>query len=79
MRPTTVQLPDDLTDRAERSAAALGISLDDLIRDSLEAHLRGSERPRSADPLFADVPVYDGPHPSDLAERHDHYLYGSGE
>jgi hypothetical protein len=79
MKSTTILLPDDLSDRAERSAATLGVSLDDLIRESLEARLRALESPRGEDPLFADVPVYQGSHPADVAQRHDHYLYEGGE
>jgi hypothetical protein len=32
--------------------------------------------PRSSDPLFTDDAVSDTPGPTDVAERHDHYLYG---
>jgi len=40
-----------------------------------EERERLSKLPRSEDPLFKDVVVYDGPVPSDLSERHDYYLY----
>jgi hypothetical protein len=30
---------------------------------------------KGRDPLWADVPVYDGPVPADLSVNHDKYLY----
>jgi hypothetical protein len=57
--------------------------LDALMREAQEfakkidaERERLSKLPRSEDPLFKDVEVYDGPVPSDLSERHDDYLYG---
>ena len=48
----------------------------EFVRQINEERERLSKLPRSEDPLFKDVPYYDGPAPSDLSERHDHYLYG---
>ena len=75
MKRTTIMLPEELKHQAERSAASLGISLGELIRDSLEARLKNLKRPRSEDPLFSFVPIFQDPVPPDLSERHDEYLY----
>ena len=72
-------LPEELKNQAERSAASLGISLGELIRDSLETRLKNLKRPRSGDPLFSNIPIFQAPVPTDLSERHDDYLYGDDD
>jgi hypothetical protein len=75
MTRTTIMLPEDLKLRAQEIAGRLGISLAELIRDTLERRL--DARPDwQDDPLFADVPVYEGAVPQDLSQEHDRYLYG---
>ena len=76
---TTIMLPVDLKNRAQRRAARDQISLGELIRQALEAHLQPVQSTSEPDPLFADVPLYDGPVPPDGAENHDRYLYGDDE
>jgi hypothetical protein len=76
MTQVTIALPEDLMERAEKTAAESGASLDEIVRDSLERYLRTLERPWSEDPFFADRRVYEGSAPADLSERHDDYLYG---
>ena len=76
MKRTTVMLPEELKSRAELSAERMGISLGELIREALAERLVDIDRPRSEDPLFKNVSIYTGPVPSDIAERHDEYLYG---
>lgn len=77
MQRTTIMLPRDLKLRAVESAKAKGVSLGEIIRESLErALLREAEDPSSRDPLFDRSLVFDGDVPKDLAERHDDYLYG---
>lgn len=77
MERTTVMLPPDLKMRAERRARDMGISLAELIRESLETMLSGSDKDRPmVDPLFADDAVYAGKTPEDLSVNHDRYLYG---
>jgi hypothetical protein len=49
--------------------------LQEGVREIQEARERNTNLPRHLDPLFADPPVYDGPSPPDLSERHDDYLY----
>ena len=81
MTRTTVMLPDQLKGRARQLARERGISLGQLIRESLEAALKDDGMSSSRrDPLFSDTGVYRGDEaPSDLSLRHDEYLYGTGE
>lgn len=72
MSEITVLLPDDLKNQVELAARENGISLDQFVRHCLSMNL--SERAK--DPMFANLSVYTGEAPSDLAERHDDYLYG---
>ena len=75
MHRTTIMLPAELKARAVKRAKAMGISLGDLIRDSLAAALRNGKKQREVDPLFRDITVYDGPAPKDGIKNLDHYLY----
>jgi hypothetical protein len=68
-------LPQDLKLQAERHARELGVSLGGLIRESLEAMMRGSDGDRST-PFFSDNAVYVGEAPRGLSVNHDGYLYG---
>jgi hypothetical protein len=72
MKRTTIMLPEALRRRAAFRAKQRGISLGELIRDSLDASLPAVSYDQ--DPLFEDV-VFDGPAPKDLSARHDEYLY----
>ena len=74
MKRTTIMLPEDLRRRAMTRARQRGVSLGELIRDSLDAALPGVSYEAGSDPLFEDV-VFDGPAPRDLSTRHDKYLY----
>ncbi len=77
MNRTTIMLPPDLKARAERRARDRGISLGELIRQSLATALTAAGTPRLAsDPLFADDATWDGDTPPDLSAEHDRYLYG---
>jgi len=75
MHRTTIMLPLDLKQRASQVASRLGVSLGELIRQSLEAALRGDAGSIHEDPFFRDRAVYDGPVPPNAAADHDHYLY----
>lgn len=77
MTSTKIHLPDQLMQRAERSAEKMGISFDELIRESLVLRLQRMEPDWENDPFFADREVYEGSTPSDLVENLDDYLYGS--
>lgn len=72
MKRTTIMLPEALRRRAAFRARQRGISLGELIRDSLDAALPGVAY--AQDPLFEDA-IFDGPAPRDLSANHDKYLY----
>ena len=78
MKRTTVMLPDGLRRRALSRAKQKGVSLGELIRDSLDAALPAVSYDGESDPLFENV-VYDGPAPADLSTRHDKHLYDDEE
>ena len=67
-------LPEDLRRRALLLAKQKGVSLGELVRDSLSAALPAVTYESLADPLFEDV-VFDGPGPADVSAKHDRYLY----
>ncbi len=68
----SISVPADLHVRLTLHAKARGISVNELVRESLE---RAVASTRSDDPLFSDSAVYsDGP--TDAATNHDGYLYG---
>ncbi len=67
-------LPEDLRRRALLLAKQKGVSLGELVRDSLSAALPAPTYEALADPLFEDV-VFDGPGPTDVSAKHDRYLY----
>lgn len=76
MLRTTIMLPEDLKATAQRYARRQGMSLGDLIRESLQQRLlQETGESRTQDPLFADQAVFEGDAPGDLASRHDDYLY----
>ena len=77
MHRTTIMLPQNLKLRAEQYAREMGISLGELMRESLETMINRSNEDRPAkDPLFTDDAVYIGEAPRDLSVNHDEYLYG---
>ena len=77
MKRTTVMIPDDLKIRAARRAESLGISFGEFIRDSLEKNLKSNVAVALDDPYITDREVYKGDTPTDLAQNHDKYLYGT--
>jgi hypothetical protein len=76
MHRTTVMLPDDLKLQASRIARESGMSLGEIIRESLENWLKCRKKQPVGDPLFHEVPVYEGSVPEDYSINHDKYLYG---
>jgi hypothetical protein len=69
-------LPRDLKQRAAQEARSRGVSLGELIRESLVRLLRADRDGTGEDPLIGDTALYEGPGPADAAERHDDVLYG---
>lgn len=79
MQRTTIMLPRDLKLRAVERAKVKGMSLGEIIRESLERALQPeADDSRTRDPLFSEPLLFTGDVPTDLAERHDDYLYGDG-
>ena len=76
MTTTRIQLSERLMERAERSAEDKGISVGELIRETLEIRL-GEETFPENDSFLSDREVYEGPTPPDLVARFDDYLYGN--
>jgi hypothetical protein len=52
------------------------LEMQELVHQMEEERRRSAKLPRSEDPLFKNVPVFRGPVPADLSERHDDYFYG---
>ena len=71
MHRTTILLPSELRQRADREAKSLGITLSELIRRRLAEGAAEPGRSR----FFARQP-WSGPGPDDTAANHDTYLYG---
>jgi hypothetical protein len=76
MTSARIQLPDRLMNRAEQLAERMGVSLDDLVRESLEVLFHEKATSAEEDPYLSDWKVFEGPTPSDVVERFDDYLYG---
>ncbi|MCP4680053.1 MAG: hypothetical protein GY854_32090 [Deltaproteobacteria bacterium] len=77
MNRTTIMLPPELKIRAVEEAGRRGISLGELVRQSLEGQLIRAEQEKGVqDPLFAETELFCEPTPRDLADNHDDYLYG---
>ena len=76
MNRTTVMLPEDLKRAAQSEAERRGISLGDLIRESLRRQIEDEPKRRDQDLLFTDAATWSGDAPGDLSERHDDELYG---
>jgi hypothetical protein len=68
-------LPEDLKIRATRRAKAVGISLGEFIRESLEKALKSNPDSHFDDPFLNDNAVFEGETPVDLALDHDKYLF----
>jgi hypothetical protein len=78
MPSVSIQLPDQVLNRAKALAESIGLSFDDLVRECLESRLHEPKRAVDwkNDPFLSDRDVYKGPTPPDLVERLDDYLYG---
>lgn len=80
MWKTTLMLPIELKERAQRIARTRGISFGELMRQSLESTVVTEESKRTLDddPFWADLrnlPPAELEGPTDAAANHDHYLY----
>ena len=70
---TPINIPSDLQAKVLREADACGMSVAEFVRISLEWAVA---RKPYEDPLFTDTTVYRDDGPTDLAVKHDDYLYG---
>lgn len=75
MTRTTIMLPETLKTEAQERAHELGLSMGELIRRSLRESLDRRPATREDDPLFREVPLFQGATPPDLAADPDRYLY----
>jgi hypothetical protein len=74
MKHNAVPLPED-----EHPFEAIMREAKEFARTLLEERERNGQLPWEEDPLFKDVPVYDGPVPADSSERYEDYLYGEDD
>jgi hypothetical protein len=76
---TTVVLPPRLKQRATALARQRKISFAEFTRlailKAVNEPLAKRGRNHRKDPIFWDVPVYDGPGPTDISSNVDKYLY----
>jgi hypothetical protein len=79
MHRTTIMLPLEVKNAALRKARERGISLGELIRESLQRTLTEGAQQRADDSLFADQACFEGDVENNLAAEHDHYLYDGEE
>ncbi len=75
MHRTTIMLPSSLKSRAQQFASKKGISVGELIRESLEQTLLQAKSQKKSDPFFSDLHFFDGDIPTDISANHDEYLY----
>jgi metal-responsive CopG/Arc/MetJ family transcriptional regulator len=69
-----ITLPDDLAVALKRAAAQEKVPLAELIRQTMEAHLRDRRRRNARKPLGAITGILDT-NETDLAARVDEILY----
>ena len=72
-------LPQELKSEVLRKARRRGVSLGQLIRESLQENLARPAVPAREDSLLSDNTVFSGRVPKHFAERHDDFLYGKDE
>lgn len=76
MHRTTIMLPAGLKNRAQLFATKKGVSVGELIRESLEETLYQAKRKQKSDSFFDDAHFFQGDIPKDLSAKLDEYLYG---
>jgi hypothetical protein len=72
---TQVQLTAEQARSLRQMAAARGVSMAAIIRESVDAYVRSAPRPSTAElrrRALAAIGAFSGP--TDLARRHDDYL-----
>ena len=74
MRRTSIMLPRELKSKAQLLASKKGISLGELIRESLKNCLKEAVKGKVSDSFYDDDQYYKGEVPKDLSSNHDEYL-----
>jgi hypothetical protein len=74
MHRTQILLEDKQYEELRKESLITGKSLSAIIRDCVAQHLDTARHDPLLD-LVGSVERADDPAPSDLGERHDHYLY----
>ncbi len=69
-------IPEPLRLKLAQEAAREKVSLGELIRRALEKFILARERPLRNDPFFSGETIFEDEGPTDVALRHDDYLYG---
>ena len=72
-------LPPELKSKAQSTARKIGISLGELIRESIEYFLKEKNENIKDDPFFSDSAVFQGKAPVNGSTHLDDYLYGDNE
>ena len=74
---TTVVLPPRLKKQVTTRARQQGVSFSEFVRQTLRQAVneRAAKRPRTKDPFWSDVAVYEGAVPPDISVNHYKYLY----
>src|SRR3990167_8085720 len=72
---TTIMLPETLKLKFEKEAKKEKVSFGELVRRALEKYLLVQEDPWKNDSFFSSKTVFNDDGPTDMAERHDYYLY----
>lgn len=75
MNRTTIMLPNELKHAAQLKAKEQGLSFGEFVRRSMKQALSNGTNDRAKDPLFADSSLYEEDMVTDVAEKHDDYLY----
>jgi hypothetical protein len=77
MNRTSILVPPELRNRADRRARQLGISFGELVRRALAAMLDEALEVETGDAFLAEGAVYDGDAPGGASIHHDEHLYGN--
>ena len=76
MHRTTILLPEKLKRSVNKKAHALGLSLGEFVRKSLELSLKNDLSDSKNDPFVKDKNFYSKKIKHDVSLKHDDYIYG---
>ena len=76
---TTIVLPPRLKQRATALARQRKVSFSEFVRQAVQKAVNETDQKPSSkahrDRFWTDIPVFNGPGPTDIALNHDKYLY----